>query len=129
MAFTRSLSWKALAPSPLPNTLTFAGQKTLPKLPVPSLPETLSRLKESIRPLAWNHAELVESERKIDEFASDAGLGKVLQKRLEERREQKDHWLEEWWDIAAYLGYRDSVRLFVLMSFFSSRLSGFSRSW
>ena len=106
----RSASWKAAAPSPLPGP-TFAAQASLPKLPVPELPETLTKLKESLKPLAWNDSEFQAVLKKIDEFGAPGGLGSELQKRLVQRKDQTEHWLEEWWDDLAYLTYRDSVRL------------------
>ncbi|KAG8740550.1 Carnitine O-acetyltransferase mitochondrial [Ceratobasidium sp. 414] len=125
---TRPADWKARAPAPLPNTKTFAGEATLPSLPIPDLDASLDRLKVSLRPLARSSVELNTVEAKIEELRS-AGLGKKLQERLLQRKEEKDKigssWLEEWWDDvsagfggvvsaahnlqAAYLTYRDSV--------------------
>lgn len=102
----RPENWKAAAPD-LPSTVTFAGQSKLSKLPVPSLPDTLARLKESLKPIAWSSAELDEVEKKIDEFGS--GKGVELQERLLKHNEKTHHWLEQWWDDGGYLGYRDSV--------------------
>ncbi|CAL1714125.1 unnamed protein product [Somion occarium] len=103
---SRQANWKAAAPAPLPGP-TFAAQSSLPKLPVPDLPDTLAKLKESLKPLAWSDAELAEVNKKIDEFGS--GAGEELQKRLTKRRDETAHWLEEWWDDLGYLTYRDSV--------------------
>jgi len=104
---TRPQNWKASAPEPLPNTSTFAAQASLPKLPVPDLPATLTRLKDALKPLAKTEAEYAAALTKIDEF--ELGRGKVLQKRLLERDAGRKHWLEDWWDDIAYLGYRESV--------------------
>jgi hypothetical protein len=104
---TRPSSWKSAAPPPLANTITFAAQSALPKLPVPELNATLTKLKSSLKPLAWSEEEFKEAERKINEFASKEGT--VLQERLLKRREETQHWLEQWWDDGGYLGYRDSV--------------------
>jgi hypothetical protein len=104
---TRPPSWKSTAPPPIANTVTFAAQSALPKLPVPELNATLTKLKASLKPLAWSEEEFKEAERKIDEFAGKEG--KVLQERLLKRREETQHWLEQWWDDGGYLGYRDSV--------------------
>lgn len=102
----RPANWKELAPAPLPGP-TFAAQSSLPKLPVPELSETLARLKESLRPIARDEKEWENVERRIDEFAQ--GPGPKLQDQLLQRAQEKLHWLEEWWDDLAYLGYRDSV--------------------
>lgn len=104
----RPPNWKAVAPAPLPGTTTFAAQTSLPKLPVPELHVTLTRLKEALKPLVKGEAEYTTAVTKIDEFGQ--GKGKELQNRLLKRHAQTNHWLEEWWDDLSYLGYRDSVR-------------------
>ncbi|KIK61686.1 hypothetical protein GYMLUDRAFT_166051 [Collybiopsis luxurians FD-317 M1] len=104
----RNTHWKASAPSPLPGSATFAAQSTLPKLPVPRLEDTLARLKETLKPIAHNDDEYRTVVAKIDSFGAEKGLGQELQKRLLSHHAQTDHWLERWWDDAAYLGYRDS---------------------
>lgn len=103
----RPTNWKALAPFAPGGTSTYAAQPDLPALPVPDLSDTARRLKDSLKPLARDLHELAETERKIDEFAG--GLGRELHSRLLQRRDNTQHWLEEWWDDGAYLGYRDSV--------------------
>lgn len=103
----RNAHWKASAPTSLPGSETFAAQSSLSKLPVPELKDTLARLKESLKPIAWNDDEYRTVVSKIDEFG--AGLGPVLHDRLINRQKETDHWLERWWDDGAYLGYRDSV--------------------
>ncbi|KAF5336707.1 hypothetical protein D9758_015079 [Tetrapyrgos nigripes] len=80
-------------------------------LPVPDLELTLDKLKESLRPIAWSDEEYAAVERKIDEFGKDKQQGPMLHKRLVQRAQEKDHWLEEWWDDGGYLGYRDSFTL------------------
>ncbi|EDR14041.1 uncharacterized protein LACBIDRAFT_244106 [Laccaria bicolor S238N-H82] len=103
----RPENWKAAAPDPLPNSLTFASQSTLTKLPVPALHDTLSRLKDTLKPIAWSDAEYNAIDKMIDLFA--ANEGPVLHSRLLKRAEDTQHWLENWWDDGGYLGYRDSV--------------------
>jgi carnitine O-acetyltransferase len=108
---SRSMSsWKHTAPCPLPRSKTFVAQQSLQKLPVPDLDTTLAKLKDSLSPLAWHDREWNHTLSKIDEFAN--GPGRILQDRLVARSQERDrpHWLEQWWDDAAYLGYRDSVR-------------------
>jgi len=102
----RPIDWKAAAPE-LPN-LTFRAQSKLSKLPVPDFDDTLLRLKESLRPIAYSDIEYTSVVKKIDEFATN--LGPILHSRLLERAKNRSHWLEEWWDDTGYLGYRDSVR-------------------
>ncbi|TFK26188.1 carnitine acetyl transferase [Coprinopsis marcescibilis] len=105
--FTRPANWKDLAPEALPGTTTYASQPSLPKLPVPKLEETATRLKETLRPIAWSEEEYKAVLKKIDEFAT--GKGPELHTRLLKRNAESKHWLESWWDDAGYLGYRDSV--------------------
>jgi len=105
----RPVDWKTAAPAPLPQTTTFAGQARLAKLPVPNLQASLSKLKDSLKPIAWSAEEYSAAVAKIDKF--EAGLGPELQNRLLNRASSTPHWLETWWDDNGYLGYRDSVRL------------------
>ncbi|KAG8220958.1 acyltransferase ChoActase/COT/CPT [Butyriboletus roseoflavus] len=106
MSNLRPQNWKALAP-PIPN---FARQpSTLPPLPLPPLPATLQRLKDSLRPLARSHQEYDSVCHKIDDFARPDGPGPILQQLLLQRKNERDNWLEEWWDDLGYLAYRDSV--------------------
>lgn len=103
----RPSDWKAAAPEPLPGTITFASQPILPNLPVPKLDDTLTSLKENLKPIAWSDSELATVVKKIDAFGS--GAGKELHSRLLKRASETPHWLEEWWDDSGYNGYRDSV--------------------
>ncbi|KAL1704128.1 acyltransferase ChoActase/COT/CPT [Schizophyllum commune] len=105
-ARVRPPNWKARAPPPLPGP-AFAAQDSLPRLPVPPLPQTLERLKESLRPISHTQDDYKSVVDKIDWFAIQEGP--VLQRRLEEHASTREHWLEEWWDDGGYLGYRDSV--------------------
>ncbi|KAJ6519132.1 carnitine acetyl transferase [Mycena sanguinolenta] len=107
MSVSQPPDWKAAAPEPLPGTTTFAAQASLPLLPVPELETTLTRLKDSLKPIAHSEEELTSAEAKIAQFA--AGQGPELHQRLLERSKHHKHWLEEWWDNTGYLGYRDSV--------------------
>lgn len=99
-------NWKAKAPLSLPGP-TFAAQAKLPKLPVPELEQSLKKLKESLKPIAHSAEEYEAAVTKVDDFAK--GLAPKLHERLSKRRDETDHWLEEWWDNDAYLAYRDSV--------------------
>ncbi|KAG7094019.1 hypothetical protein E1B28_007643 [Marasmius oreades] len=102
---SRPMNWKAAAPAA--SGVTYAHQESLPKLPVPELQNTLRTLKETLKPIAWDEQEWKEVERKVDQFS--VSQGPILQERLEDWAEDKDHWLERWWDDGGYLGYRDSV--------------------
>ncbi|KAF8623227.1 hypothetical protein AX15_006462 [Amanita polypyramis BW_CC] len=102
---SRPHNWKAAAPDPA-HGITFAAQSNLPKFPLPDLDTTLARLKESLKPIAWSDQEYSVVGKKIDDFASGKGL--ELQKILLKRYNETPHWLEQWWDDGAYLGYRDT---------------------
>ncbi|OSD04766.1 carnitine acetyl transferase [Trametes coccinea BRFM310] len=108
-AATRPPQWKQLAPPPLPGP-TFAAQSSLPRLPVPALADTLAKLKETLKPIAWSESEYADAVKVVDQFASSE-YARELQHRLQKRAEEPGrlHWLEEWWDDLAYMGYRDSV--------------------
>jgi carnitine O-acetyltransferase len=103
----RPANWKAAAPN-IPSAVTFAAQSNLPRLPVPKLADTLTRLKESLKPIAWSEAEFGAVSNKINEF--EKGKGAELHDRLLKHDEKTQHWLEQWWDDGGYQGYRDSVR-------------------
>jgi len=101
-------------------------EASLPRLPVPALSSTLAKYVESVQP----HLTPQEFERTkavADAFAKSE-LGKELQRRLEARRDEvvrdgvggvemegavRDSWLADWWNDAAYMGYRDPVVVFV----------------
>jgi hypothetical protein len=125
-SFIRPTDWKSAAPEPLPGTVTFAAQPNLPRLPVPDLKQTLDRLKDSLKPIAWSDSEYSSVLSKIDTFANDQGP--QLQQRLLTRASEKPHWLEEWWDNIGYLGYRDSVHLYIHSRVVMSNML-LSRSW
>lgn len=85
-------------------------ENSLPRLPVPTLEETASRYLKSLHPLL-SQQEYEASKKAVEAFISPNGPGHTLQKRLQERREDPKHknWLTEWWNHAAYLGYRDPI--------------------
>ncbi|QIX00733.1 hypothetical protein AMS68_006250 [Peltaster fructicola] len=85
-------------------------EDSLPTLPVPTLEQTAQRYLKSVHCLL-NEGEYQHTKKAVEEFVSSNGLGPTLQKRLQERAAQKgmNNWLTEWWNEAAYLGYRDPV--------------------
>ncbi|KAK4701996.1 hypothetical protein P7C70_g4233, partial [Phenoliferia sp. Uapishka_3] len=100
--------------------LTLQHQKSLPRLPIPTLPLTFARYTKSLRPLVLQTAlvegkspEYVEEEiRKREEWADDfmkvGGLGRVLQERLKDvDRTTPSNWLDDgFWLKVAYHGWR-----------------------
>ena len=89
-------------------------EHSLPRLPVPSLAETAAKYLKSLRPLL-SPQDFATTERAVKEFVKVGGIGEKLQSKLLARAQdpQCKNWLAEWWDEAAYLGYRDPVVIFV----------------
>lgn len=82
--------WRLNPPSATPiDSTTFRNQAQLPRLPVPPLDVTLAKVLDSCRPLAKDAAELDALKKKVEQFGEQGGVGGVLQKRLEQRREQQ----------------------------------------
>lgn len=85
-------------------------EDSLPKLPVPTLEETSQRYLKSVHCLLTD-AEFQRTKKAVEEFVAPGGMGHTLQKRLQARYDDPNvrNWLSEWWNNAAYLGYRDPV--------------------
>lgn len=112
-------SWPTQFPVELQSSKLFAHQSSLPKLPVPSLQETLQRFMQSNLPLL-SHDEYKTMLQKVrlflDEAASESKgqvSGRTLQARLLERAQKKPSWLLEWWNDDAYLKDREPIVFFV----------------
>lgn len=80
----------------------YSKQHSLPRLPIPSLRETVDRFLPTALPLAIDEEEKASLIKVAEGFVSEA---KELQKRLEARREEmKDSsWLQLWWNTLGYL--------------------------
>jgi carnitine O-acetyltransferase len=65
---------------------------------------------KSVHPLL-SAAEFERTTKAVQDYVKPGGIGETLQKRLEARRDDPKikNWLTEWWNHAAYLGYRDPV--------------------
>ena len=85
-------------------------EDSLPRLPVPSLEETANRYLKSVHPLL-SPAEFEHTKSAVEAFVRPGGQGQTLQQRLVARAQDPKikNWLTEWWNNAAYLGYRDPV--------------------
>ena len=91
-------------PNTTSSTPLYASQSTIPHLPVPTLSSTFHKYLETLQPLSTPD-QLQRSTKLIQSFlASD--FSKTLQTRLERRAKERDSWLSEWWNDAAYMGYR-----------------------
>ena len=91
----------------------FAGQNSLPSLPVPALEQTLQKYLRTTIP-HQTPASLQSTESAVQSALSgkDAELFKKLQERLQQRAQDPEsdgNWLAAWWNDAAYMGYRDPV--------------------
>ena len=85
-------------------------EDSLPRLPVPSLQETIQRYLRSVQGLLGPN-EYEKTKKAAENFLGSGQIGEELQKRLLARREDPKHknWIYEWWNDAAYLTYRDPV--------------------
>ena len=84
-------------------------QKSLPRLPVPELAQTLKKLLPTALPLASTPEETEKFIEAVEAFPVEAA---ELHKRLVERREKEGNdssWLQYWWNTAGYLQVRDPV--------------------
>ncbi|KAL3489849.1 acyltransferase ChoActase/COT/CPT [Aspergillus germanicus] len=90
------------------NMLRF--EDSLPRLPVPTLEETGRRYLKSVHAVV-SESEYENTKKAVEEFVRPGGPGHTLQERLLARAADPKHknWLTEWWNHAAYLGYRDPV--------------------
>ena len=88
-------------------------EKSLPKLPVPTLESTASKYLESVKP-HLTPAEFATTQTVVKDFLGSP-IGKTLQERLLARAAEpgRQSWISEWWNDAAYMGYRDPVVVFV----------------
>ncbi|KAI1953138.1 Carnitine O-acetyltransferase mitochondrial [Ophidiomyces ophidiicola] len=85
-------------------------EDSLPQLPVPTLEETGKKYLKSLHPLL-SAEEFQRSRKAVEEFVKPGGEGEPLQKRLLAKAADPkvQNWLYDWWNHAAYLGYRDPV--------------------
>ncbi|KAJ6621836.1 acyltransferase ChoActase/COT/CPT [Mycena sp. CBHHK59/15] len=88
-------------------------QASLPRLPVPTISSTAHKYLETARP-HLTPAEYAQTEAAVHAFI-DSPQSAELQRRLEARAAEPGRlsWLSDWWNDAAYMGYRDPVVVFV----------------
>ncbi|KAG0051586.1 hypothetical protein BGZ90_006725 [Linnemannia elongata] len=89
---------------------TLSLQHTLPKLPVPTLEETIAKYLKTIEPLTTSE-ELERSKELAKDFLKPGGLGRTLQQRLlDVDRAAPDNWLDDtWWISKAYHEWREPL--------------------
>ncbi|KAL1702476.1 acyltransferase ChoActase/COT/CPT [Schizophyllum commune] len=88
-------------------------QESLPRLPVPTLSSTAHKYLETVQP-HLTPDEFARTEVAVKDFISSP-FSAELQKRLQARAADPatKNWLADWWNEAAYMGYRDPVVVFV----------------
>ncbi|CAH1246488.1 CHAT [Branchiostoma lanceolatum] len=79
--------------------------KALPKLPVPTLQQTLEGYLKVVRPLVSDD-KYEETKRKVEEFGIPGGVGDMLQEKLLEYSQTKVNWVYDWWMDDMYLTAR-----------------------
>jgi len=84
-------------------------QATLPRLPVPSLQQSMKGYLKSIRPLA-TRPELQRAEQEVDAFIKNDGT-KWQQKLEEWNSKAQFSWLDDTWLNLAYLDYRATTMI------------------
>lgn len=89
-----------------PFSVLHRSLSTLPRLPVPSLDRTLEKYLKTVRPHVTGE-EFSKTVDAVNSFLSKQGP--ILQQRLEARAGKMDNWFYDWWNEAAYFGYRESL--------------------
>lgn len=120
--------WRMRVPTVIPtDSVMFRNQHKLPKLPLPKLDDTLSRLVRSCEALAERPEAAQQVKRKAEAF--ERGPGSKLQALLDKKRGQPEmrNWLARDWDEQAYMAYRDSVVINVSYYFGVGSRFAFSR--
>ena len=86
----------------------YKHQHSLPRLPVPTIQETLQRFVPTALPLARSSQETTNLLKAVQDFPHQAQ--KLQQRLLERSQEYHDSsWLQHWWNTEGYLKVRDSV--------------------
>ncbi|KAJ3073600.1 hypothetical protein HDU98_001195, partial [Podochytrium sp. JEL0797] len=82
-------------------TTTFAAQRTLPRLPIPPVADTLALYLKTVRPFGTDAA-FAKTEAAVKKFV-DSGAAHELQQRLVVHdKTQPGSWLSTWWLALAY---------------------------
>lgn len=97
----------------------FEHQNKLPKLPVPTLDETVTRYLRTVRAVlearkfAFPQTDMKvyeRTEQAAKDFLDPNGMGRILQQRLlKQAKSTSTSWLHQWWMDLAYLTYREPV--------------------
>ncbi|MED6282782.1 hypothetical protein CHARACLAT_001816 [Characodon lateralis] len=82
-----------------------ASGDALPKLPLPSLSETLDRYLRCMKHLLTEQ-QFNKTQKIVKQFGAPGGVGELLQSKLAERREKKANWVYDYWLNDMYLNNR-----------------------
>jgi Choline/Carnitine o-acyltransferase len=91
----------------------YSQQKHIPKLPLPTLEQAMETLMPTALPLAENETEVENFQQACKDFIHEAAH---LQERLVQRQHGEfcdSSWLQELWQKASYLQYRESLPTYV----------------
>ncbi|XP_072015159.1 carnitine O-acetyltransferase-like isoform X2 [Amphiura filiformis] len=86
----------------------FLHQKSLARLPIPPLQQTLYRYLLSVEPLL-SKEDFETTKKVVEDFGKPNGVGQRLQMALVKRAKKLDNWLSQWWLSVAYLEFRSPV--------------------
>lgn len=92
-------------------TKLFSNTLNLPRLPVPTLSQTIDKYIKSVTPFL-SEDELRTTKKLLQDFSSENNIGAKLQKLLLQKASVEENWLADWWLKNAYLAYRDPVVVF-----------------
>ena len=80
----------------------YAKQKSLPRLPIPSIENTISTFLPTALPLAQTEEEAINLKKACAEFPAQAA--KLHERLLARKDEMSDtSWLQHWWNTLGYL--------------------------
>ena len=85
-----------------PDYIKWDVTKPLPKLPVPSLKQSMEKYLRCIMPIVSDQV-YENTERIVNEFLIEDGVGEKLQQILMQTADEKDNWAYEWWLNDMYL--------------------------
>ncbi|XP_041804022.1 choline O-acetyltransferase, partial [Chelmon rostratus] len=84
------------------------GSDGLPKLPLPTLKDTLDMYLRCMKHLLTEE-QLNKTQHIVKQFGAPGGVGELLQSKLMERREKKENWVYDYWLNDMYLNNRLSL--------------------
>src|ERR1700761_7849093 len=106
-----------------------ASQNSVPPLPIPTLESTAHKYLETVRPHLTS-TQYQSTQSAVADFLKSDHV-KTLQKRLQQRASEpginSKNWLIQWWNEAAYMGYRDPVVVYV--SYFYLHVQTLGEAW